>query len=210
MALARDIDTDDGLLFLHETSSPAAREQKPDVETDTAKTLNDLPKTSETPSGVFSCSDALNAAILGERLRQAREGRGLAVSDVAQTLNFQCNVIQALEDGKLESLPTSYEVGFFRTYAQYLGDKALGCSLKEAVDVVRGEFKPQTMDTGYITIEEDDGDRAPNWVVRIALVAIIVIGAIVMLAWPQGHAGEQPEGKNDIPYRYSDDYNRSE
>ena len=52
--------------------------------------------------------------------------------------------------------------------------------------------------------------RAPNWAVRIALVAVIVIGVIVMLAWPEGHAGEQPEAQNDIPYRYSDDYQRIE
>ena len=210
MALARDIETDDGLLFLHETSPSAARERDATLDADAAETLGTAPEASESASGAFSCSDALSTAILGERLRQAREGRGLAVSDVAQTLNFQCNVVQALEDGKLDSLPTSYEVGFFRTYAQYLGDKALGCSLKEAVEVVRSEFKPQTMDTGYITVEENDGERAPNWMVRIALVAVIIIGAIAMLAWPQGHAGEQADALKDIPYRYSDDFHRTE
>ena len=66
--------------------------------------------------------------------------KGEEVDDVADTLNIQACLIRSMENGEFDKLPTSYEVGFFRTYANYLGARELGIKLENAIALLREEF----------------------------------------------------------------------
>lgn len=58
---------------------------------------------------------------LGERLRTAREARGISLAEAASATRILPRYIQALENGDLQSLPGDvYARGFIRNYAQAL------------------------------------------------------------------------------------------
>lgn len=59
---------------------------------------------------------------IGVLLRRTREGRRIAVADVAATLRIRALYLEAIETGAYEKLPGPvYAVGFVRAYAEYLG-----------------------------------------------------------------------------------------
>ncbi len=60
-------------------------------------------------------------SLLGQRLRQEREARGLALLQVELDTRIRSNVIQALEEGDLDNLPPEpFLRGLIRSYANYL------------------------------------------------------------------------------------------
>lgn len=61
-------------------------------------------------------------SLLGERLRQTREGRGIASLQVEMETRIRASVIEALEQGDYANLPPEpFLRGLIRTYAAYLG-----------------------------------------------------------------------------------------
>lgn len=59
---------------------------------------------------------------IGQRLREAREARGLQTSDVAQALKITQRQIEAMEQERFEQLPgAAFVRGFLRNYARYVG-----------------------------------------------------------------------------------------
>ena len=61
-------------------------------------------------------------SLLGERLRQTREGRGIAPLQVEMETRIRATVIEALEQGDYANLPPEpFLRGLIRTYANYLG-----------------------------------------------------------------------------------------
>jgi hypothetical protein len=149
-------------------------------------------------------TEALCAISLGERLRQARLDRGLSVADISQTLNFQTDIVRSIEAGDLKALPTSYEVGFFRTYAQFVGETGLGVGIADAVEAIRSDFQPAATVANDIIIEQvEEGSRRGVWV-KVALGIILVAGMIAWFSWPEGMAGQTTTlGASDVPVQYT-------
>ncbi len=59
---------------------------------------------------------------LGELLRQARDERGLELSDIAELTHVRREYLRALEEGRFEDLPEDvYTKNFVRLYAQAAG-----------------------------------------------------------------------------------------
>ncbi|MEZ5447138.1 MAG: DUF4115 domain-containing protein [Gammaproteobacteria bacterium] len=59
---------------------------------------------------------------LGQRLRQAREARGLNVQDIAARLHLSASVVATIESGAFEQLPAAtYARGYMRAYANLVG-----------------------------------------------------------------------------------------
>ena len=59
---------------------------------------------------------------LGERFREAREARGLSITEASTATRILPRYLQAIEAGDLGSLPGDvYARGFIRNYAQLLG-----------------------------------------------------------------------------------------
>lgn len=64
--------------------------------------------------------DALSA--LGDRLRRAREARGVSLSEAERHTRIRTKFLKALEAGQVDQLPTAVQLhGFTRNYARYLG-----------------------------------------------------------------------------------------
>lgn len=58
---------------------------------------------------------------VGQKLRQAREGRGLELAEAAKATRIRSHYLRALEEGDFGVLPSPAQVrGFLRAYAEYL------------------------------------------------------------------------------------------
>ena len=58
----------------------------------------------------------------GAEFTAAREAKGLDVQDVANALNFSASHIKAIEEGRLEALPSRvFALGYLRAYARHVG-----------------------------------------------------------------------------------------
>lgn len=78
---------------------------------------------------------AAPAPSVGEQLAAARQSRGLAVVDIAQTLKLGVRQVEALEEGDWQALPgQTFIRGFVRNYARLVGLDA--APLMEQLDAV--------------------------------------------------------------------------
>jgi cytoskeletal protein RodZ len=114
-------------------------------------------------------------ATVGERLRYARETRGLTLEDVAMQTRVPIRHLRAIEDSQFDELPAvTYTVGFGRSYANAVGlDGAeVGRELRlQLGDGVRG---PQVSPAVYAP---PDPSRVPSrslaWMAGLLLVVLV-------------------------------------
>lgn len=124
--------------------------------------------------------DQLFGSSIGERLRVAREEKGLSLEDVARQTRIPVRHLQHIERGEWDSLPaTTYSVGFARSYANTVGldGPAIGAELREQLG---GTRSGQTVATAYY--EPADPARVPPRSIAIVagiLAALLIVGYLV-------------------------------
>ena len=119
---------------------------------------------------------------VGQRLRAAREAKGLSIEDVASSTRIPTRHLQSLEDSEWGKLPAAtYSVGFAKNYAT-----AVGLDRAEIADQLRAEMGSE-LPAHYTTaapetFEPVDGDRTmPKGIVIGALVGVVLI--VILLTW---------------------------
>jgi cytoskeleton protein RodZ len=118
----------------------------------------------------------VDAARLGEELRDARLALGLSVEDVAAELRIRRVYLIALEEGRVKDLPSpAYAVGFVRNYAG-----ALGLDPAEMVRRLRDAVATGVRKTDLVFPEPVPERGFPAGVLVLA-GAVVAIGAYV--AW---------------------------
>ncbi len=119
---------------------------------------------------------------VGQRLRAAREAKGLSIEDLASSTRIPTRHLQSLEESEWGRLPApTYSVGFAKNYATAVGlDKA------EIADQLRAEMGSE-LPAHYTTattenFEPLEGNRSmPKGIVIGALVALVAIA--LLLTW---------------------------
>jgi cytoskeleton protein RodZ len=125
----------------------------------------------------------------GQRLRAAREEKGLTLEAIASETRIPLRHLESLEAGDWDRLPApTYTIGFAKSYASAIGlDRAdIGEQLREEMGGVRS-------DTSTIEHFEpaDPARSMPRWLVVSAIVAILVI--VLAFAWIRNRSvSEQP------------------
>jgi cytoskeletal protein RodZ len=119
---------------------------------------------------------------VGERLRAAREAKGLTIEDVAAATRIPTRHLRSLEDSEWHKLPAAtYSVGFAKNYAG-----AVGLDRGEIAEQLRAEMGSE-LPAHYSNVtvepfEPVDGNRAmPKGIVIGALVALVAIA--LLLTW---------------------------
>jgi len=112
---------------------------------------------------------------LGDRLREARDKKGLTISQAQKETHIQVNILKSLEDGSCDSvLSATYAKSFLRKYSEYLGLDS---------DVVLNEYKrlhPKTETVIVNKITEHTPSSADIAGV-ISVVRLILVGVIVII-----------------------------
>jgi cytoskeleton protein RodZ len=133
---------------------------------------------------------------VGERLRAAREARGLTIEDVASSTRIPTRHLLSLEESDWGKLPAStYSVGFAKNYAGAVGlDRA---EIAEQLRAEMGSELPAHYSSATVdTYEPVDGNRSmPKGIVIGALIALVAI--IVLLSWLSNRelSGGAPEAE---------------
>jgi cytoskeletal protein RodZ len=133
---------------------------------------------------------ALGEGTIGERLRVAREEKGLSLEDIARQSRIPIRHLEHIERGEWDALPAiTYSVGFVRSYANAVGldGAALGQELRQHLGAAR--TSAGTAAAAYY--EPADPARVPPR--SIAIIAI-VIGALLLagyLIWRSSAVDDQ-------------------
>lgn len=125
--------------------------------------------------------DQIQAQSVGERLRVAREAKGLSLDDVARQTRIPVRHLEHIEREEWDALPAiTYSVGFARSYANTvdLDGAQIGAEVREQLG---GARLGSTATAPYY--EPADPARVPPRWIAIAAAAIAVILVIGYLVW---------------------------
>ena len=116
------------------------------------------------------------SSTLGEKLRQAREERGISISEVAEQTRISSLYLKSIEDDNYKPLPGGiFNKGFVRSYAKYVGldeqealqDYARLIARNEDVaEVEQPRYRPEVL--------TDDARTASSMVPTIVFAGIIL------------------------------------
>ncbi|HEX5239056.1 MAG TPA: RodZ domain-containing protein [Sphingomicrobium sp.] len=125
---------------------------------------------------------------VGQRLRAAREEKGLSLEDIAAQTRIPQRHLESIENAQWENLPApTYTTGFAKSYAA-----AVGLDRTEIGDQLREEMGGQRFFSSEAQVFEpaDPARTMPKWLVLSAAAAVIVL--IVVMSLLNKRALEQP------------------
>lgn len=152
---------------------------------DLSDTLQDNPPKSEESPSMES---------LGQRLREAREARGLSRQDAATRLRLQVKLVRALEEDDNDSLPPpAFVVGYLRSYARLLGlaeDEVL------AAYRAQGDTAPPPI---MSNVHRHAQPRATDLPVRLVTYGLIGGLGVLLTLWWLSHGRESARLPEEPP-----------
>src|SRR3954452_20388806 len=125
----------------------------------------------------------------GERLRAAREQKGLSLEDVAAQTRIPQRHLASIERADWESLPTpTYTIGFAKSYAG-----VVGLDRGEIGDQLRAEMGGQRFTANTIeTFEPADPRRTmPKSLVIGTIIGLVVL--VALMSWLNQRSLQQPD-----------------
>ena len=131
---------------------------------------------------------------VGERLRVAREEKGLSLEDVAAQTRIPQRHLASIETADWENLPApTYTIGFAKSYAS-----AVGLDRFEIGNQLREEMGGQRFaNTSADVFEAADPARTmPKGLVIGAIGAVVLL--IAIMSWLNQRSLEQPEETNNV------------
>lgn len=126
----------------------------------------------------------------GERLREAREQRGLSLAEVAARTRVPQRHLEAIEAGDYRALPSpTYAMGFAKAYARAVGadEVAIAQDVRRDLDTL-GPRQPE-----YVPYETADPARVPSRGIAILGVGVALAVLILVGLW-YGTGLLQPRG----------------
>ena len=126
---------------------------------------------------------------VGQRLRAAREERGLSLDDVAAQTRIPQRHLVAIEAADWDSLPApTYTIGFAKSYAF-----AVGLDRTEIGNQLREEMGGQRFAANSADVFEPADPRRtmPKGLVIGAIAAVVLL--VILMSWLNKRSLEQPE-----------------
>jgi len=136
-----------------------------------------------------------SAPTVGERLKAAREEKGLSLEDVAAQTRIPQRHLESIETADWDALPApTYTVGFAKSYAS-----SVGLDRTEIGEQLREEMGGQRFTASQTEVFEpaDPARTMPKWLVLGAVVAVILL--VVVMSWLNKRSLETPEAQTNVP-----------
>ena len=133
---------------------------------------------------------------VGDRLKAAREEKGLSLEDIAAQTRIPQRHLESIEVADWEKLPApTYTVGFAKSYAS-----AVGLDRSEIGDQLREEMGGQRFASSQAEVIEaaDPARTMPKWLVISAVIAVVIL--IIVMSMLNRRSLEQPsEAASNAP-----------
>ncbi len=133
----------------------------------------------------------MNDKASGEKLRTAREEKGITLEEASKRTRMRAALIQALESGNLAAFPNpAYAKNFLLLYGKYLGVDvsafAGGIDTEHNVTVKNYQYLAHTKDTTQGPAKRSDFARVhslPSWGPVIGVALIAAAGVFGSMLW---------------------------
>ena len=138
-------------------------------------------------------TEADDVVTVGQRLREAREAKGLSVEDIAAQTRIPTRHLTSLETGEWDKLPAAtYSIGFAKNYAG-----AVGLDRDEIGEQLRGEMGGSRPAYAQPEVYEaaDPARTMPRGLVLTALGLLAVV--VLAFTWLNNRSLEEDEPEAD-------------
>lgn len=138
---------------------------------------------------------------LGEKLRQAREERGISISEVAEQTRISPHYLDSIENDDYRTLPGGiFNKGFVKSYAKYVGideqealqDYARLIAQQEGVK----DDEPKTYKPEVLTDDRATGSMIPTIIFAVIILGLMSWGLIALVNYIQSQQS-QPANTNN-------------
>ena len=143
------------------------------------------------------------ATSLGEKLRSAREQRGISLSEVAEQTRISPLYLEAIDADNYKSLPGGiFNKGFVRSYAKYVGvdeQEALqdySRIIAESDRVDEGEFK--TYRPEVLTDDRAASSIVPTIIFAAVILGLMTAGILFLVNYIQNQQSEPQIAANTV------------
>lgn len=150
-------------------------------------------------------------ADIGDKLRSAREAKGLTIADIEKTTKIQGRYLQAIEQNDFDKLPGDfYARAFIRQYAQIVGldgKELLSEYHKDVPEAKPDEYVENSIDNKSKEVRETTGNKRnlwKNYLPRIAVIlGIVIVILVVYLLYARMSSGGQDNNQANNHVRVS-------
>src|SRR6476659_9462975 len=123
---------------------------------------------------------------LGEKLRQAREARGISISEVAEQTRISPQYIESIENDDYRGLPGGiFNKGFVRSFAKYVGvdeqEALMDYSQLIAVNSAQPAEEPRTYRPEVMTDDRSYASNAPTIIVAVLILGLMTAGVLFLV-----------------------------
>ncbi|WP_309446288.1 helix-turn-helix domain-containing protein [Peribacillus butanolivorans] len=158
---------------------------------------------------------------LGNRLKEAREAKGLSLEDLQELTKIQKRYLIGIEEGNYSMMPGKFYVrAFIKQYCEAVGldSEEIFEQYKSEVPSVYSEELPEQLSRVQSRKTIPAGDSKVVEMLPKILVAVLVIGAAILIWVLVSSNMSKPDSddkKNDkqnaaVGYNKSDDFNKEE
>lgn len=138
-------------------------------------------------------------ADIGEKLRSAREAKGLSIQDIEKATKIQSRYLTAIENDEFDKLPGDFYVrAFIRQYAQVVGldgKELLSEYHQDIPDSKPDEYVENSIDNKQEEVRETTNNKKDLWknyLPKIAIgLGIIVVILIIYVVYARLSSGSQ-------------------
>lgn len=117
---------------------------------------------------------------LGEKLRQARESRGITISEVAEQTRISALYLESIENNDYRGLPGGiFNKGFVKSYAKYVGVDEQE-ALQDYAKIVSAQSSESDEEGKTYRPEVLTDDRTTGSMLPTLIIAAIILG---LFAW---------------------------
>jgi cytoskeleton protein RodZ len=129
---------------------------------------------------------------LGEKLRQAREERGISISEVAEQTRISPHYLDSIENDDYRTLPGGiFNKGFVKSYAKYVGvdeQEALQ-DYSRLISSQEGEVTedPKTYRPEVLTDDRTSASTLPTIIIAVIILGLMAWGLITLVNYIQNN-----------------------
>jgi len=132
---------------------------------------------------------------LGEKLRQAREERGISISEVAEQTRISPHYLASIENDDYRTLPGGiFNKGFVKSYAKYVGldeqealaDYSRLIASQEGVS----DDEPKTYKPEVLTDDRTSGSTLPTIIFAAIILGLMAWGLITLVNYIQNNQSQ--------------------